>query len=234
MNLFLYSDESGVFDYIHNDYFLFGGLLFLSSIEKQDCSRLYSHAEKLAVQRSPGLNGRECKAAFLKPKVKGSLYRSLNRFLKFAILINLKRIPLEVYGSKRHKQRYMDYAYKIGIKRFFEYLIRQGRLNPDEIENIYVYNDEHHTATDGLYELKESLLAEFKYGTFNEDYGVYHKPLFPKMGSLDLKFLNSAKRGLIRAADIIANHFFYLYRHGRQKELIRAKGEENVFLYVLP
>ena len=29
MNIYIYSDESGVFDKEHNDYFVFGGLIFL-------------------------------------------------------------------------------------------------------------------------------------------------------------------------------------------------------------
>ena len=28
MNIYIYSDESGVFDKEHNDYFVFGGLIF--------------------------------------------------------------------------------------------------------------------------------------------------------------------------------------------------------------
>ena len=34
MNLFVYSDESGVFDHKHNDLFVFGGLVFLSKEDK--------------------------------------------------------------------------------------------------------------------------------------------------------------------------------------------------------
>ena len=30
MNLYIYSDESGVFDKVHNDIYVYGGVLFLS------------------------------------------------------------------------------------------------------------------------------------------------------------------------------------------------------------
>lgn len=34
MNLFIYSDESGVFDNNHNDYFVFGGIICFGKEEK--------------------------------------------------------------------------------------------------------------------------------------------------------------------------------------------------------
>ena len=36
MNIFVYSDESGVFDVAHNDFYVFGGILFLSKNEKDN------------------------------------------------------------------------------------------------------------------------------------------------------------------------------------------------------
>lgn len=34
MDLFIYSDESGVFDKVHNEIFVYGGLIFLGKEEK--------------------------------------------------------------------------------------------------------------------------------------------------------------------------------------------------------
>ena len=39
MDLFIYSDESGVFDKVHNEIFVYGGLIFLSKEEKDDYNR---------------------------------------------------------------------------------------------------------------------------------------------------------------------------------------------------
>ena len=47
MNIFVYSDESGVFDKKHNKYFVYGGLSFLNKDEKDTASRLYKNAEKI-------------------------------------------------------------------------------------------------------------------------------------------------------------------------------------------
>ena len=46
MNVFVYSDESGVFDKFHNDFFVFGGLMFLSKDDRDVWSRKYIAAEK--------------------------------------------------------------------------------------------------------------------------------------------------------------------------------------------
>lgn len=46
MDLFVYSDESGVFDRIHNDYFVFGGLILLGNEAKDIAIRKYIAAER--------------------------------------------------------------------------------------------------------------------------------------------------------------------------------------------
>lgn len=46
MNIYVYSDESGVFDKEHNEYFVFGGIILLGTEEKEKWSRKYSRVEK--------------------------------------------------------------------------------------------------------------------------------------------------------------------------------------------
>ena len=47
MDIFVYSDESGVFDVDHNDIFVFGGIILLGKGAKDDCARKYAHAENV-------------------------------------------------------------------------------------------------------------------------------------------------------------------------------------------
>lgn len=99
-------------------------------------------------------------------------------------------------------------------------LIASGVLNPADVDNIYIRFDEHTTATDGRYELKEGIEEEFKYGTYNFSYNTFHKPIFPGMkGSVQLEFRDSQTDALIRASDIIANHAFYHVVSGKSHEL---------------
>lgn len=47
MELFVYSDESGVFDKVHNEIFVFGGVIFLSKKAKDIAVRKYKHVERI-------------------------------------------------------------------------------------------------------------------------------------------------------------------------------------------
>ena len=58
-----------------------------------------------------------------------------------------KEIHKKIFADKKDKQRYLDYAYKIGIKDCFKKLIAERRIKKDEVENIYVFVDEHTTTT---------------------------------------------------------------------------------------
>lgn len=208
MDIFVYSDESGVFDRVHNHYYVFGGLLFLSKDSKDVCSRKYIKAEN-DVRLSLKMPDGEVKASSVTNRYKGKLYRSLNQEIKFGVIIDEHAINPQIFAEKKHKQRYLDYAYKIMIRRCLENLIHLGLLSRDETCHFHFFVDEHATATDGKYELRESLEQEFFYGTFNVTWNKFFQPVFSKKGTIDLEFCNSEKRTLVRSADIIANHIYH-------------------------
>lgn len=210
MDMYIYSDESGVFDYLHNDYFVFAGVIFFSKQDKDDMERKYIHAENCIRHSNVIVNKEELKACNLSNKNKGKLYRSLNNCLKFAVIIDQKKILKNIFDHKKSKQRYLDYAYKIGLKKCFKHLIENNIIIPSNIKNINVYVDEHTTATNGCYELREGLLNEFKYGTFNYEYNAYFPPIFFNLNNLKVTFCDSQSKTLVRAADIIANRIYYL------------------------
>lgn len=110
-----------------------------------------------------------------------------------------------IFQSKKDKQRYLDYAYKIGLKKAFQSLIEEGIISARDVKRIHVYNDEHSTATNGRYELEQALEQEFKLGTYNQRYDSFFPPIFSDLRRIDLDFCPSDKVTLIRAADIIAN-----------------------------
>ena len=134
---------------------------------------------------------------------------SLNNCIKFGAVIIQNKVSEHIFNNKKTKQRYLDYVYKIALKRTFEQLITQSIINPNDVNNIYVYTDEHTTANDGRYELHEALEIEFKIGTTNYVYMTYFPPIFKNIKNVDVKFLNSSSVTLIRAADIVANNIFY-------------------------
>lgn len=213
MNIYIYSDESGVLDKTHNDYFVFAGLIFFNKEDKDICSRKYQAAEKAISKRYP--KNIELKGSLILNKDKGKLFRSLNNYIKFAVVIEEKELLDSIFNSKKSKQRYLDYAFKICLKKTFQQLHHDGLLDFKEVKNIYIYADEHTTATDGKYELTEALLQEFKFGTHNWNYRVFFPPIFPNLNSLAVKYCNSKTNTLIRSADIIANRIYFYANNGK-------------------
>ena len=230
MNIYVYSDESGVFDKEHNEYFVFGGLILLGTTEKEIWSRKYSHAEKILRRNKGVMPDYELKATQITNNEKGKLFRSLNGCYKFGVVIKEGEVLDRIYRSKKDKQRYLDYAYKIAVKRAFQKLVNSGLIDPDEVERIYFYADEHTTATNGRYELQEALEQEFKSGTYNHNYDRYFEPIFHKMKMVQLEYCNSQTKLLVRTADIVANRIYYLIQHKREN----LKNIKNLFVIRLP
>lgn len=228
IDIYVYSDESGVFDYIHNEYFVFGGLIVLGKKEKDKLIRKYKAAEKaIAPSYTEGI---ELKASRISNDHRAKLFRALNQSYKFGVVIEQKKIRRkEIFSNKKSKQRYLDYAYKIGVKNALKQMMQQGLFLPEDIQMVRVYVDEHTTATDGIYELREALLQEFKEGTFNYDYHVFYKPILPTMDGLELVYCNSSTNPLVRASDIIANR---IYHEVISKNDPRIR--DNLFITFLP
>lgn len=227
MEIYVYSDESGVFDKAHNDIFVFGGLIFLKKKDMEICSRKYLSAESAIRTGKYGADD-ELKACRITNKEKGKLYRSLNQTIKFGVIIHQDNVLDRIFRSKKDKQRYLDYAYKIGLKRAFESLIREKVINPNDVKRIHVYNDEHSTATNGRYELEQALEQEFKFGTYNMCYDTFFPPIFDDLQRIDLYFCNSDKTTLVRAADIIANRIYYMAINQQEDQL------DGIYLSTLP
>lgn len=217
MDLYIYSDESGVFDYKHENYFVFGGLICFGKAQKEAAERMYLNVEKTIRSIGCYSKDKELKASLLKNKEKAKIYRSLNGVYKFSIVIEQKKLLTEVFENTKHKQRFLDFYYKLVLKKMFCRLISKGILDADKVENINVYCDEHTTATDGIYELRENLLNEFKYGTFNFKFDCFYEPIFPKLKDVKVLYCNSSKKTLVRAADIIANHIYKICNNDSTK-----------------
>ncbi len=230
MNIFIYSDESGVFDKIHNNFFVFGGLVFLSKDERDICARKYTKAERVIRCANNMADCDEVKATTVSIADKGKLYRSLNNEEKFAVIINQKQVLNRIFNGKKDKQRYLDYAYRIGVKRKLQDLIAQGKVNPAEVEHIYFYVDEHTTATNGQYELREGLEQEFKNGMYSSNFKMYYPPIFPALKNVQLEFCNSSSKTLVRGADIVANKVYYYATHLCDI----PQNQNNLFISRLP
>lgn len=232
MHLYIYSDESGVLDKYHNDYYVFGGVVFLSKDEKDNYARKYIAAEK-NVRLSEELDDRqEVKGSVIQPKSKNKLYRCMRDAERFGAVVAQKKLDdmLFLNAHKKSRQRYLDWLYKMAVKTKLQKLIKDGIIIPDQVDAIDFYVDEHSTATNGYYELKESLEKEFQRGIWVYKYMTYHKPLFPRLRSTCVSFRDSSATSLVRSADIIANHiYFYANRNDG-----RITEEDKLSIYYHP
>lgn len=231
MNIYVYSDESGVFDKVHNKVFIFAGIIILEKTNHEEWARRYSNAERTLRTKKKVNKQYELKASNLNNKEKSKLFRSLNNCYKFAVVIDQEKVLDRIFKSKKDKQRYLDYAYKIAVKRAFQKMVEQHIIIPEEVEHIFFRVDEHTTATNGCYELREGLEQELKSGTYNYNYNVFHAPVFSNVKSVNVEFCNSSSKLLIRAADIVANKVYHLAFKG---EFSKIQELPNTIVTYLP
>jgi len=219
LNVFVYGDESGVFDKAHNAFFVFGGIILLDKGEKDSLYRQFISAER-KIAAACGLDGVELKACKLSNKHKASLFRLAGKAIRYGFVVDQARVRDTIFMDKKSKQRFLDYVYKVGLKRILGGLVAMGDVPKDGVEGIYIRFDEHSTATNGRYELREGIESELKRGTHNYDFRTFHPPLFPGMrGPISLEFKDSASDALIRASDIVANRVWHHAESGMLGDL---------------
>lgn len=216
----VFSDESGVFDRNRDRFFTFGGLIL--DAENGEVSKLsssYSSMEEKLRKKDEYTGVNELKATKLSFQDRRRMFATLKPFYKFGIVITLDEILDRIFTSKKSKQRYQDYAYKIGLKNALKQLIFTGILSVEDLLRFNITVDQHATATDGRYELEEGLLMELKEGTYNMRFDKFFEPLFRNTQSLRVVFADSKDNVLVRAADIVANRIYFEANSGSLRKL---------------
>ena len=104
MNIYVYSDESGVLDKSHNDYYVFGGLLFISEDDRDTFSRKFIAAEKNIRTFESIAPYIEVKASNFKPKSKNKLYRCLANTERFGVAISQKKLTNDALFSNKKNE----------------------------------------------------------------------------------------------------------------------------------
>lgn len=214
--LFVFGDESGVFDKAHENVFAFGGLILLSDEERQNAIRRYSAMERiLAPEYQRGGFVPELKAYKLKPKHRANLLGTMSPYARYGIVMQLQKMNDSEFCDPETRQRYLDFAYKVGLKRCFSFLDKQGLIKAEDITRVSVFFDEHTTKTNGIRNLRDAMYAEFKNGTYNWKIERHFPAVFPNLEELTVKYRNSERDYLIRASDIIANQVRWHFKTGK-------------------
>ncbi len=210
-SIYIYSDESGVFDKHHHDIFVYGGIVCVGQDKASSLTREYLQAEKNLRKSKKYKNLPELKAYYLNNDDKRKLYRIIKDCYKFAVIIDLKKLMNVDFASPQAKQRFLDYAFKRGVKASLNAMNSSGAIDLDEELEIKCYVDEHSRATNGKYRLRDSLYNEFKYGMYISSYDF--KPIARNLADITINYCNSETTTLVRGADILANRILFETRN---------------------
>lgn len=211
--LYIYSDESGVFDQAHYDLFVYGGLLFPSKEIRERARQTYDKTEKSI--RSKKQSQEELKGSTLSPEDNLKLLHTLDPYLKFACLIDQKAVSASMFRDKKTKQRYLDYVFEDGLRNVIDQLIHKNALSQSNISAVNVAFDRHTVATNNAYELTEGLETELALGSCDFARNECLQALFPSAkGKVAFRFGESDKEILIRAADVVCHHVFVEVQRG--------------------
>lgn len=233
MEIYVYSDESGVFDYKHRKYFVMAGLMFTSKFDMESMIRRYKAAEKNYRKKPMYRNIGELKASRLSFDDRRNLFKLTSGCERFAFIVNMNALDKKrIFASPDSKQRYLDWVFKVGLKEVFQKLIARGSIIPGDDVTIRCFVDEHTTATNGLYGLEESIYQEFHEGTVNYRYSKKFTPILSESRlKVAVKYVNSEVYELVRAADIIANRILFEITSGDISTILSDNLSIRIFPY---
>ena len=208
-------DDSGV---LHRNepsgYFVYAGFVFTNRNILDIARRKYISANK-KLKRTLNRTG-ELKASNLKTRHKRSLFNSVREYDSVDVVVDISRVYDYILADKKSICRYKDYVLKRCIKNKLSRLITDETIFPNEDIKISVYIDEQLTATNGYYDLRDSIAEELKYGIANFDYGIQYPPLFEENVIVDIQYCDSSHNYMIQASDILANRIWTSYRDKKQ------------------
>lgn len=206
MDLYIFSDESGIFDSKHYDLFVYAGLIIIGKQDMDMLSRRYLGLEKNLRKKTKYKNTGELKARHLDDCDRKKLLKLFSRVLKFAVLVDLKKLDQEfVFKNQKSKQRYMDFAYQTVLRKAFELMLHENIVKLEEELSIFIHEDNHHIATGIKCSKEEAIFQDLQSGTYVPGSGMFIPPLFPNLQKVSVTLHDSVQATLIRGADLIAN-----------------------------
>ncbi len=221
-------DDSGV---LHKNelsgYFVYAGYVFTNRNELDSAKRKYIHANKML--KNALCVSTELKASNLVPKHKRSLYNSVKDYRSVAAVVEISRLYDYVIENKKSICRYKDYILKRCIKNELELMITDGILSKNEDITISIYIDEQLTATNGYYDLRDSIKEELKHGIINFNYGISYPNVFDANVEVIIHYCDSSTNYMIQASDILANRIWTSYRINNRK--LRMKDNQTILTF---
>lgn len=213
--IFFFDDSGVLHKNAQEKYFVYAGYVFTNRDVLNDAKRKYIHANK-KLKKALGRTD-ELKAANLKSKHKRSLFNTVKEYASAAAVVDIDKVYDYILSSKKSICRYKDYVLKRCIKDKLKRLIADGIISKSEDITISIYIDEQLTATDGYYDLRDSIMEELKYGIANFDYGIRHPHIFEADVKVNIEYCDSSHNYMIQASDILANRIWHSYINNDRK-----------------
>lgn len=153
----------------------------------------------------------ELKASKLEAKHKRALFNSIRAYDSVSLVVHIPKVYDCILKDKKSICRYKDYVLKRCVKEKLKQMIHQGRLSASDDVTIHISIDEQLTATNGYYDLRDSIQEELQYGVCNFDYGITHPNVFTGNVRVEIQYCKSEHNYMIQASDIIANRILTSY-----------------------
>lgn len=236
MKLYVFADESSVFDRAHANLFVYGGVIILGKANYDYIVNKHLSLERRLRREDASLkNVPEIKAAYLNLKQRKRLFNlQAPQCVRFGVVIDQQRVYKQIYQTKQDKQRFLDYALKRGIKQAIESANTSGLIRKEEINCISIVVDEHSTATSGKYTFEETVDEEFRRGTYSPNYDKFFPPLFSlDFPRIPVAYCDSKKVVGVRIADITANWVYKAYSDcSNDQQLLQTLLKSTVVLHL--
>lgn len=225
--IFFFDDSGVLHKHEPSGYFVYAGYVFTNRQELEIAKRRYINANKKLKQALGRTD--ELKAANLSAKHKRALFNSVRKYDSVAVAVNISRVYDYILADKKSICRYKDYVLKRCVKSQLEKLIADNHISRDEDITISIYIDEQLTATNGYYDLRDSIMEELQHGIMNFDYGITHPHVFNSNVSVKIQYCDSSRNYMIQASDILANRIWTSFR--TKKRDLRMIPNQNLLTF---
>lgn len=202
--IYIFVDDSGVFDIKNNKYFIYAGYVFVGTDSMRKYKTRYRNMVdrlKVSLDLDPSV---ELKAANLEAKHKRALSNVMREAESFSVAVEISRVYESIMETKMNKQRYKDYILKLAIKKKLRKVLEKNSISTSEPIRVIIKIDEQPVSSSGQRELEGSIIKEFLYGRF--DGNGYHEPgILNSRSEISLDYMDSKNDYLVQASDILAN-----------------------------
>ncbi len=156
----------------------------------------------------------------------------MNTYDTFAVVINQDKLDAKhIFADKKSKQRYINYAYKCLMQYTMANLLNKKAIPKDEPITINIVMDSRPATKEDTEDLRLSIIESLKYGSYDAK-GKFVNPIIQNLEEVRVQYKDSETTPLVRAADIVANKVFSVYRKDKLDSEYDDKIEQDFIAFL--